>query len=315
MPKEDTVKKIELFKELKRVKKQIKDWTIKLKTTSDDEDNDDDDIEDKDSVKKSSIEKIILKLKDKESQLIKEFKKFDKDFYSNIENSIKLLEIKLQENPLSEEDKKLFANNLKEIKYQEEILFFSNPFTFTRFSSVDEIEGRYIILDPFIKDPKNFVMVKGEMLQKQRVYTQEEIKNIMNYLSRELEFTHSIYDHLSEIFTRMNTIDDTVLKKMFSHLQTEKFNYNKTHPFVQRETVKYMAYRLLSKNEECKQLVSSLIKKQQEIHSLSEQISIKLKEKLMIVPFYVVTDKDNSSFLIRNALDILKKNYFLKMIC
>jgi hypothetical protein len=314
VPKEDTVKKIELFKELKQVKKQINDWIIKLKTSDTDGGDDDDDDDGKHKDGDDSIEKIILKLKEKESGLIKQFKKFDKDFYLSIEKSIKDLESKLQEKPLSKEDEILFKNNLKELKQQEQILFSLTPFTFTRFSSVDEIEGRYIVLDPFIKDHKNFVMVKDEMLQKPRAYKEEDIKNIMRYLSQELDFTQSIYDHLSEIFIRIDTIDDEDLKKMFSHLRDEKINYDKTHPSIQRETVKYMAYRLLSKNEECKQLVSSLIKKQEEIQSISETILIKLKEKLMIVPFYIVTDKDkdNSPFLIRNALDILKKKLLFK---
>jgi hypothetical protein len=112
VPKEDTVKKIELFKELKQVKKQINDWIIKLKTSdTDGGDDDDDDGKHKDG--DDSIEKIILKLKEKESELIKQFKKFDKDFYLSIEKSIKDLELKLQEKPLSKEDEILFKNNFK----------------------------------------------------------------------------------------------------------------------------------------------------------------------------------------------------------
>jgi hypothetical protein len=321
VPKEDTVKKIELIKELKQVKKQINEWTKKLKT-ADDDDDDDDEVEvevEGGNRKKNSIKKIILRLKDKESQLIKQITKFDKDFYTNIERSIQDLESKLQKEPLSKEDEIIFNNNLKEFKQQEKILF-SDPFTFTHFSSVDEIEGAYIILNPFIKDHSKFVMAKDEMLQKPQAYKEEEIKNIMNYLSQELTFAQSIYDHLSEIFISMNNVDEKVLKEMFIHLQKEKSKYEETHPSIQRETVKYMAYRLLNKDEvskklgkdeECKQLVSSLIKKQQEIHSVSVKISLKLKEKIMSDPV-IVTDKDNSQFLIRNALEILKKKLILK---
>jgi hypothetical protein len=135
--------------------------------------------------------------------------------------------------------------------------------------------------------------------------TADDIKNIMGYLQHELKFAQSVYDLLTEIDTRMDSVAEADLFKMLDQLYQEKLKYYETHPSIQRETVKYMAYRLLSKNTECKGLVSSLIEKQEEIHALSVKVSNTLRDKMLIIQAEPATNKEQ--IRIRHALDFLKK--------
>ena len=313
VPKEDTVKKIQLFQELKSVKIQLKRWAERLKN-ADDEDDDDDDGDQKheeDTSTKQGIKKIISKLKGKEEELIgkiKKIKNLEKDFYSNLEKSIQRLEEKLKAMnlmPLSKQDEL----RQKRLENHEKSLFNPNPFTFTHLSSVDEIEGQYMVSNPFDKDQK-FVMATADDILKKPSMTADDIKNIMGYLQHELKFAQSVYDLLTEIDTRMDSMPEAELFKMLDHLYQQKIKYYETHPGIQRETVKYMAYRLLSKDTECKGLVSSLIEKQKEIHALSVKVSNTLRDKMLIIQAEPATNKEQ--IRIRHALDLLKKKMAFK---